>query len=284
MRGWTERAGAPAFALLALGFIVGCGAASPTVPTSPPEVPVTHEQLRAAVEGAEPLPEGALRLDAEALDLRGVLLDPSAWSRLERVDLSRVRTVRLGPPAIRAEDVDRLCRMPGLAAVTELSIDAGIDMGDGAEAFGSDGAARVAACPALRGLHTLRLVNGTLDDRALTALAAADWPALTTLDLHVNDIGPAGVTALAQSPLAARLQRLDLERNPIGDAGALALIDSGLLGRATVAFGHAELSDAVAEAVLRLDRVHALSLDGAHFSDEAFERLRAKFGDRVELP
>lgn len=282
MRGWTDRARSTA---LLLGLLAGCGANAPAVDSTPaPEVKVTHEQLRTALDDGTPLPDGMLRLDADELDLRSMRLDAQAWAGLERVDLSRVRAVRLGPPSIRAEDVDRLCRMPGLASITELSIDSGIDMGEGAEHFGDAGAERVAACPALRGLETLRLSNGTVGDRGLIALAAVDWRRLTTLDLTINDIGPVGVAALVESPLIGRLERLNLERNPIGDAGALALINSGLLARAAVAFGHRDLSDAVADALLRLDRLQGLSLDGVFFTDEAFERLRAKFGDRVTLP
>lgn len=279
-RRWIDRLRSGA---LLVALFAGCGGPAPTVGATP-EVKVTHEQLPEALSAGAPLPEGVLHLVADELDLRSVRLDAPAWAVLERVDVSRAQAVRLGPPSIRAEDVDRLCRMPGLAAVTELSLDSGVDMSDEAGRFGDAGAKRVAACPSLRGVVTLRLSNGTIGDRGLAALAAVDWPRLTTLDLAVNDIGPAGVAALVESPLGGRLERLHLERNPIGDAGALALIGSGLLSRAEVSFGHRDLSDAVADALLRLDQLRSLSLDGALFSDEALDRLRAKFGDRVTLP
>ncbi|MEZ4433254.1 MAG: hypothetical protein R3F65_12665 [bacterium] len=277
LRGWS-------IAVL-VALVAGCGGSEPSVDATPSAgATVTHERLRAALSGGAPPPAGALRLVADELDLRSVRLDARAWALLERVDARRVRAVRLGPPSIDAADVDRLCRMPGLEAVIELSIDSGIDMGDEAARFGDAGAERVAACPALRGLASLRLSNGVIGDRGVGALVAADWPRLTTLDLAVNDIGPVGVVTLVASPLAGRLERLRLERNPIGDAGAQALIDSGLLARAEVSFGDRALSEAVADALLRLDALRGLSLDGALFSDEAFARLRAKFGDRVTVP
>lgn len=281
MRGWADRARSAAL----LVVLAGCGGPAPsTDATWAPEVEVTHEQLSEALAAGAPLPGGVLLLDADELNLRSARLDPQAWTVLERVDASRVRVVRLGPPSIHAEDVDRLCQMPGLASVEELSIDSGVDMGDEAERFGDAGAERVAACPALRNLSTLRLSNGTIGDRGLVAITAADWPRLTALDLAVNEIGPVGIAALVGSSLSGRLERLHLEQNPIGDAGALALINGGLLSRAEVTIGHRDLSDAVADALLRLDQLKGLSLDGVFFTDEAFDRLRARFGDRVTLP
>lgn len=245
---------------------------------------ITSEALASALRGESPLPTSAVVRGSATVDLRSIRLDGEAWTKLARVEFDGVKTLILGPPAIRAADVDALCRIEGLDGLTELVIDSGIDMGDGAEAFGDDGAARVAACPALRGLQTLRMPNGTIGDAGLAAIAGAKWPALTTLDLDINEVGAKGVEVLLASPLASKLTTLRLERNALGDAGAVALIRSGLPSRGEVAIGERAFSDAVAGVVLQLDRIERLSIANTLFSDEVKAALVAKFGERVEFP
>lgn len=268
---------------MAVAALLGCGA-GPSPEAEEERAVITSEALASALKGQSPLPTSALVQGSATVDLRSIRLDSGAWTQLAGVEFDGVTTLMLGPPAIRAADVDALCRIDGLDRVVELVIDSGIDMGDGAETFGDAGAARVAACPALRGLQTLRLPNGTIGDVGLAAIAGAEWPALTTLDMDINEVGVKGVEALVASPLAAKLTTLRLARNALGDAGALALIRSGLPGRAVVAIGERGFSDAVAGAVMKLDRVERLSIANTLFSEEIKAALVAKFGDRIEFP
>lgn len=77
----------------------------------------------------------------------------------------------------------------------------------------------------LQQLRRLRLeAIGITDADAEPALKAlAALPALQSLALPGNDLGPATAAALASAPLAARLAMLDLSHNRVGDAGATAL-------------------------------------------------------------
>lgn len=247
-------------------------------------VTMTAEQLRTALTEQTPLPDRVVLAGDDALDLTGVALRDADLDHLTRVDIGAMRTLRLGPAGITAADLDRLCAIPGLAAIETLVLDCGSDMGDGADHFGDAGAARLAACSALRSLEVLRLPMCLIGDDGLAALAAADWPALTALDLHGNEIGPRGVEALVASPVIGRLDALDLTGSPIGDAGVAALVKSGVLGRAVVALGHSTITDAAAESILSAPSVRSLVLDRADFSDDATARLTARFGAHISLP
>jgi uncharacterized protein (TIGR02996 family) len=86
--------------------------------------------------------------------------------------------------------------------------------------------ADLARSPHLGGLASLLLWNNRVSDGGLVALAAADLPALTRLDLSNNLIGDLGAIALAGSPMLGRLRVLDLTGNQIGDPGAVALAGS----------------------------------------------------------
>jgi Ran GTPase-activating protein (RanGAP) involved in mRNA processing and transport len=56
-------------------------------------------------------------------------------------------------------------------------------------------------------------------------------PALRSLQLGYNSIGPKGVAALASWPALARVWHLDLHDNLIGDDGLITLAESPNLGR-----------------------------------------------------
>lgn len=84
----------------------------------------------------------------------------------------------------------------------------------------------LAGSPNLNGLTTLLLWNNRIADAGLAALALADLPRLTRLDLSRNAVGDVGVTVLAGSSLIGRLNLLDLTGNQVGDRGAVALAAS----------------------------------------------------------
>jgi uncharacterized protein (TIGR02996 family) len=85
-------------------------------------------------------------------------------------------------------------------------------------------AAALAPAPALAGLVGLDLAGNEIGDAGLTALArTAHWNHLTSLDLGTNGITGAGIQALVEWPVLAQLAYLDLGDNPIGSKGAEAL-------------------------------------------------------------
>lgn len=86
--------------------------------------------------------------------------------------------------------------------------------------------ADLAKSPHLVDLASLLLWNNRIGDGGIRALAAADLPALTRLDLSNNVVGDGGAVALAGSPMIGRLRVLDLTGNQIGDPGGVALARS----------------------------------------------------------
>jgi hypothetical protein len=90
----------------------------------------------------------------------------------------------------------------------------------------------VVGSPLWQTLRDLALNHCRLDNAALEALARVQHaPALRSLHLAYNSIGPKGAVALANWPVLARVWHLDLHDNLIGDDGLIALAGSPYLGR-----------------------------------------------------
>jgi hypothetical protein len=87
-----------------------------------------------------------------------------------------------------------------------------------------DGAALLAACPAVSGLRDLSLTTGRIGDAGAAALAGSPHlGGLLRLDLHSNQIKRAGARALADSPHLTNLRELQIRGNEIGEEAADAL-------------------------------------------------------------
>lgn len=88
------------------------------------------------------------------------------------------------------------------------------------EATDADASA-IATSLTLRNLTHLKLLNGTVTDVGVSALAR--WPLAAGLEELILDDNPgitdAGASALADSPYLGRLDRLELDRTGIGPAG-----------------------------------------------------------------
>jgi Ran GTPase-activating protein (RanGAP) involved in mRNA processing and transport len=81
-------------------------------------------------------------------------------------------------------------------------------------------------------LKELGLNDCRLDNAAMEVLSRVNHaPALRSLQLGYNSIGPKGAAALANWPVLARVWRLELHDNVIGDEGLIALAESPNLGR-----------------------------------------------------
>ncbi len=151
--------------------------------------------------------------------------------------------------AVVPSDCEALANCPHLTGVRDL----------GCTYFGNDLVAALARCSSLRGVTSLSMNGGDVDDdgvavltttgganlhalRSLSlrlrrtgvgvAVALAHASALSALEtLHLGGdwggrIGDAGVTALARSPHLARLRALHLHLQRIGPDGARALADT----------------------------------------------------------
>jgi len=94
---------------------------------------------------------------------------------------------------------------------------------EGAEAL-------VAARDKLVRLTKLGLEGAALKDTGAIALARLALPALSTLDLDGNAIGPAGMAALGAGPLLSTVRDLSLRKNKCGTEGGLALAKAKRLG------------------------------------------------------
>lgn len=85
--------------------------------------------------------------------------------------------------------------------------------------------ALVGASGRLIRLDELEIGGWVLSDAHAELLAAADFPALRSLDLGHNELSDAGVVALLAAPYVRRLARIRLDNNPIGDQAAFELAD-----------------------------------------------------------
>ena len=90
----------------------------------------------------------------------------------------------------------------------------------------------VVGSPLWQTLQELGLNDCRLDNAAIEALSRVDQaPALRSLQLGYNSIGPGGAAALASWPVLAHVWHLDLHDNIIGHDGLIALARSPYLGR-----------------------------------------------------
>jgi hypothetical protein len=101
--------------------------------------------------------------------------------------------------------------------------------------IGTAGVEAIAAAPGLRGLTELNLAGNGIDKKpvgpkGVKALAAADWPALTDLNLNGALAGDAAVKALAAAPFAAHLVSLCLANNELTAAAVAALVGANPTG------------------------------------------------------
>jgi len=145
-----------------------------------------------------------------------------------------------------------LGRSPYLTHLRELRIH------DVIEALG---AAALAQAPNLAGLTYLDLCYAEGPDAARALAASPYLRQLKRLELYACDIGDEGAKALAHSPVLATLEDLDLTYNDLTDEGARALAASPYLARL---------------------KPGGLNVRGGNdFTEDGWQVLRARFGDRI---
>jgi uncharacterized protein (TIGR02996 family) len=148
--------------------------------------------------------------------------------------IRRLRSLDLAESRVTAEGARHLAGAAHLATLRTLDLHG--------NPVGPAGARHLADSPHLAGLRWLSLAQAGINDEALQALAAAPHlrPRVLLLARSAldrggegaaapptrNAVGPAGLAALAASPVLAGLEELDLSHNPVGDAGLAALAAS----------------------------------------------------------
>jgi uncharacterized protein (TIGR02996 family) len=123
---------------------------------------------------------------------------------------------------------------------------------------------RLARCPHLANLRTLRAWNGKITGTGVRALADSRYlRRLRSLDLTQNKIGSDGLIALAHSTALRSLTGLHLYGNQIDDAGIIDLATSPLAARLRqLNVGGSEATDAAARALAESPALaHLLVLD-----------------------
>ncbi|MBO0697704.1 MAG: TIGR02996 domain-containing protein [Zavarzinella sp.] len=164
---------------------------------------------------------------------------------LERLDLQR--------NDVWDDGLKYLAASPTLAGLGRLDLER--------TRTGNDGVLALARSKHLTRLNWLHLGGNTISDRAIVGLAGSPVVAeLRDLFLHSNDIRDRGAAALAEAPGLGKLLRLFLRHNQIRDDGAIAIAASPYLGR-----------------------LQELQLGENRISDWAGDKLRARFGNRVNL-
>ncbi len=158
----------------------------------------------------------------QRLDLDSANFQPGAFAELTRCALPALQSLKLNSVPLRATAPASLANALFAGMLTTLSLD-NCELGaTGAEEFFEGKFPK---------LTTLDLSRNRLTNRGGIALAnaAKSFPALATLKLWDNKLGPSAITALANSKVLEYVTELDLNGNKIGPVGALALAKSKYL-------------------------------------------------------
>ena len=172
----------------------------------------------------------------ESLDLSGPEVNPyywnvgvqpimdagaAAWANSDNV--KRLKQLRMSNCHLTESGLEAIFRSPKLQALTELDLSH--------NSFAT-GLSQIVDSPLWQKLETLKLNHCRLGNDAMEALVGVtNAPALRSLELAYNSIGPRGAAALASWPVLARVWQLNLHDNIIGDEGLVALAKSPNLHR-----------------------------------------------------
>ncbi|MBP3956020.1 TIGR02996 domain-containing protein [Gemmata sp. G18] len=158
----------------------------------------------------------------QQIDLDSATFTALAFGHFTRCHLPALEFLKLNNVRLRAQEAAYLSSAAFAGTLTALFFD---NCGLGAAG------AQALLESTFPTLATLDLSRNRLTNRGGLALAhaALSLPALTSLKLWDNKLGPSAITALAESPLLANLTELDINDNKIGPAGATALAKSQYL-------------------------------------------------------
>jgi uncharacterized protein (TIGR02996 family) len=176
--------------------------------------------------------------------------------------------------------LDRLADCPHLARLAR------IDFRD--SAFAGEDLIPFMGSPHLGGLRAFVLRLRGVGDAVIQGLIEAKQPpSLETLDLYDAGVTQPAIEALAGWPKAATLRTLILGGSDLGEGAAVPLARSPhLAGLRVLHLGFAGLEDSDAQALAgaaHLAGLERLELHHNAITDEAADRLRDRFGDRVHL-
>jgi uncharacterized protein (TIGR02996 family) len=267
---------------------------------------------------AEELAASPLLPRLESLALWGFqdsdLGDTGVRTLVSSPGVAGLKTLDLMHNRIRAEGAQAVAASPWLTGLTALYLGRSA-CGYTTNDIGPQGARALAGAANLAGLTTLGLDLNHIGAKGLAALAGSRFlTRLRCLGLRGNAVGPAGVRALAESPNLRSIEVLSLGANDIGDEGAVALGRSpfagglrtlwlvgnriGDRGVATLArsatlaglrdlhLGANPFGKAGVQALIQsphLAGLKVLRLTGTKLADADTQKLRERFGDRVEF-
>ncbi len=155
----------------------------------------------------------------QRLDLESANLQPGALAELTRCAMPGLQSLNLNSVPLRGTAPASLANAVFAGTLTALSLD-NCELGAvGIEEFCEGKFPKLTA---------LDLSRNRLANRGGIALAnaAKNFPAITSLKLWDNKLGPDAITALANSKLLANVTELDLNGNKIGPTGAIAIAKS----------------------------------------------------------
>jgi Leucine-rich repeat (LRR) protein len=154
------------------------------------------------------------------------LLDTGAAAWANSANAKQLKHLRLQNCHLTDEALTAIFQSSQLRNLKEL------DLSD--NSFTATAISQAIVSPLWQTLMELGLNNCRLDNAAMEALSRViHAPALRSLHLGYNSIGPKGAAALANWSVLARVWRLELHDNVIGDEGLIALAESPNLGRLT---------------------------------------------------
>lgn len=205
------------------------------------------------------LPQIVLSRHVEALG-GAISVDETCENRFYRI--------RLNDLGLRADGLDPLFRQRLMSNVRHLEI--------GRNPIGDEGLARLGTGEWVAGLNILVLSSVGATDVGVETLVGNPRLRPSSLAIYHNQIGPDGVRALADSPLAAELRRLSIGGNPIGDEGARFLANGGFVSLENLGLGWSGLTDEGAREIIqsdRLDQLQSLVLNNNTLTEDIVELL-----------
>jgi uncharacterized protein (TIGR02996 family) len=152
---------------------------------------------------------------------------PEGWRAFESPALTgSLRRLDITDSALAGVGIGRLLALPGLANLTELTLNGA------ALPPGGDLAAGVARSPFWRKAESFTATGVFMPGAAFSLLCRPDGPTdLKQLDVSNTRLGADGVRFLCSAPFADSLTELQLRANGIGDEGLAAIADSGRFAR-----------------------------------------------------
>jgi uncharacterized protein (TIGR02996 family) len=228
---------------------------------------------------AELVAAGPLMWEVEPIERLNIYDDPDGNLGALLAFPLRIRSFET--PLSSEVDVRAVAAATTLGNVTTLKL----------RSLAEGGAKHLAASKAMPALRAFTAKSCGLDAAGFKRLLATFLAKVSHLDVAMNELTAASMTALGSAPCAASLESLEVSDNPIGDAGVIALARANLVALKTLRITSDDWNNedrlgaraaAALVAVANTTFKHLEYLDLSYNLDEELEpRVRKAYGQRL---